>query len=211
MSFAMPCFQNRCLGCPVHGKMMVNEMVDIVKDVATIKAAILKSRYVAARLANSEMLKLYFAIGGYVSQNSRNGRWGTGIIDEISRRLQKELPGLRGFSAQNMRNMRQFYEEWSGPAIRQSVTGKMEQGDDFKSSAADSMSVLEIRQPVAEELGAGDSSAFMSIGFTHHIAIIHACKSLDERLFYIRKCAEEFWSTRILDKHLKANWKPISI
>ena len=97
-----------------------------------------------------------------------------GIIDEISRRLQKELPGLRGFSAQNMRNMRQFHEEWSGPAIRQSVTGKMEQGDDFKSSAADSVSVLEIRQPVAEELGAGDSSAFMSIGFTHHIAIIHA-------------------------------------
>ena len=36
---------------------------DFVEDVKVIKAAILKSRYVAARLANAEMLKLYFAIG----------------------------------------------------------------------------------------------------------------------------------------------------
>ena len=27
--------------------------------------------------------------------------------------LQKELPGLRGFSATNIKNMRSFYEEWS--------------------------------------------------------------------------------------------------
>ena len=33
-------------------------MLDVVKDVATIKTAILKSRYLAARLANAEMLKL---------------------------------------------------------------------------------------------------------------------------------------------------------
>ena len=92
-------------------------MLDFAEDVRVIKTAILKSRYVAARLANAEMLKLYFAIGAYVSRNSREGRWGTGAVDEISRLLQKELPGLRGFSAQNMRNMRQFYEEWGAPAI----------------------------------------------------------------------------------------------
>ena len=99
-------------------------MLDIVKDVKVIKAAILKSRYIAARLANGEMLKLYFAIGGYVSQNSRNGRWGSGVIDEISRLLQKELPGLRGFSPSNMKNMRIFYEAWSPTEIRQPVVDK---------------------------------------------------------------------------------------
>ena len=180
-------------------------MLDIVQDVATIKTAILKSRYLAARLANAEMLKLYFAIGGYVSHNSRNGRWGTGIIDEISRLLQKELPGLRGFSAQNMRNMRQFFEEWSIPAIRQSVTGKIEYTAQGSVSSLLEASILEIRQPLAGELGPVDSSAFMAIGFTHHIAIIHSCKSTDERLFYIRRCASEFWSVRNLLKHLKAN------
>ncbi len=44
--------------------------------------------------------------------NSRKGFWGKGAIDAISERLDKELPGLRGFSARNLRNMRAFYEEW---------------------------------------------------------------------------------------------------
>ena len=35
--------------------------------------------------------------------------------------------------------------------------------------------------------------------------IIFACKTPEERLFYIRKCATEFWSKRTLQQHLKAN------
>ena len=56
---------------------------------------------------------LYFAIGRYISLHSRDGFWGTGAIDIISQKLQNELPGLRGFSARNLKNMRTFYEEWS--------------------------------------------------------------------------------------------------
>lgn len=179
-------------------------MLEIIKDVKVIKTAILKSRYIAARLANGEMLKLYFAIGGYVSTNSRNGHWGTGAIDEISTILQKELPGLRGFSAQNMRNMRQFYEEWAPLSICQTLSSKMETSSDSPVSLSDK-DLLEIRQPLADELGTGDASAFMNVGFSHHMAIIRACKSSDERLFYIRKAASDFWSYRVLLQHIRAN------
>ena len=129
---------------------------DIAKDVQAIKSAILKSRYVAARLANAEMLKLYFAIGAYVSRNSREGRWGTGAIDEISRLLQKELPGLRGFSAPNMRSMRLFYEEWGAPSICSSLTSKLdyELFNEFKeTSVASDLPVFEIRQSLTDEMG----------------------------------------------------------
>lgn len=71
--------------------------MDYIEAVKKIKAAILQSRYMAARLANAEQLKLYFGIGAYVSANSREHKWGTGAIESISRRLQIELPGLRGF------------------------------------------------------------------------------------------------------------------
>lgn len=179
-------------------------MLEIIKDVKVIKTAILKSRYIAARLANGEMLKLYFAIGGYVSTNSRNGHWGTGAIDEISAILQKELPGLRGGSAQNMRNMRQFFEEWAPLSICQTQSSKMETSPDSPVSLSDK-DLLEIRQPLADELGTGDASAFMSVGFSHHMAIIRACKSSDERLFYIRKAASDFWSYRVLLQHIRAN------
>ena len=88
-------------------------MRDLRYAVKTIKTAILKSRYMAARKANFEHLKLYFRVGAYISANSRKGTWGTGAIAAISERLSMELPGLRGFSPSNMKNMRQFFEEWS--------------------------------------------------------------------------------------------------
>ena len=80
--------------------------------VSIIKQAILQSQYRAAKLVNGEQLSLYFGIGCYVSANSRKGTWGTGAIDRISEQLRKELPGLRGFSASSIKDMRSFYEYW---------------------------------------------------------------------------------------------------
>jgi hypothetical protein len=57
---------------------------------------------------------VYFGVGEYVSFNSRKGgAWGTGALEAISERLRKILPGLRGFSANSLKNMRKFYEQWS--------------------------------------------------------------------------------------------------
>ena len=69
---------------------------DIKLAVKTIKTAILQSQYRAAKSVNREQLSLYFSIGKFVSENSREGKWGTGVIENISQVLQKELPGLRG-------------------------------------------------------------------------------------------------------------------
>ena len=170
----------------------MNELSIAVRD---IKTAILKSRYQAARLANAELLKLYFAIGGYVSANVHSGHWGDGVIREISEQLSRELPGLRSFSPSNMKLMRQFFESWTDKAIGQPLAVQSDgtgQG-------------IEIRQPLAVQLPEADAAAFMSIGFTHHIAILNKCRSLEERLFYIRRCAEGFWSKRVLQRHLRAN------
>ena len=77
-----------------------------------IKNAILKSRYRAAALANKELLSLYYGIGKFISEHSREGFWGKRAIETISEKLQHELPGLRGFSPANIKRMRQFYEAW---------------------------------------------------------------------------------------------------
>ena len=63
-------------------------------------------------MISGTQLSLYFGVGLYVSANSRKGTWGTGAIDAISEQLRRELPGLHGFSAQSIRNMRQFAEFW---------------------------------------------------------------------------------------------------
>lgn len=55
--------------------------------VQTIKSAILQSQYMAIKLVNKEQLALYYGIGRYISQNSRQGYWGPAAIKVISMRL----------------------------------------------------------------------------------------------------------------------------
>jgi hypothetical protein len=72
-------------------------------------------------LVNNEMLGLYYAVGRYVSENSRTNSWGKGAIHQLSDSLQRELPGLRGFSDGAIKKMRLFYEEWSGVFLNRSL------------------------------------------------------------------------------------------
>ncbi|HLD46071.1 MAG TPA: PDDEXK nuclease domain-containing protein [bacterium] len=152
------------------------ELKDYSSAIRKIKDAILQSRYTAAALANRELLSLYFSVGRYVSENTRNRLWGTGAIEVISERLQQELPGLRGFSTTNIKNMRLFYESW----------------EDF----------LPNRQLTTDDLR---GELFTRVGFTHHMEIILKVKGQNARLFYVEQCATGFWSVEKLKYHIKEN------
>ena len=162
--------------------------------VKTIKEAILRSQYRAAVSVNKEQLSLYYGIGRYVSENSRTGFWGKGAIEQISSLLQKELPGLRGFSTSNIKNMRVFYEEWEPVLNRQPLAGDLVLDEKLLLSV--------IRQPLADEFNWAD---FLSIGFSHHTEIISKAKTLEARLFYIHECATRYWSKYTLRDYLKAD------
>jgi len=85
-----------------------------------MKLAVLlkKSRYAAARLANKEQLLLYFKIGEILSERIAAEKWGVKILEQIAEDLQKQLPGLRGFSHRNLRNMKQFHSEYQSLTFR---------------------------------------------------------------------------------------------
>ena len=164
------------------------EYLQAVKD---IKSAILKSRYAAAKQANKELLKLYYSVGGYVSAHSRDGYWGSNAIETIVKGLQQELPGLRGFSARNIKNMRMFYEQWSPYINRQMLP------DDLISSYTSTN--YEIRQLTTAEFPIDN---FMAVGFTNHVEILSKIKDFDERLFYISQCAHGSWTKDTLKYHI---------
>lgn len=185
-------------------------MTDLVKyreAVKVIKNAILQSRYHAARLVNAERLLLYYDIGNYVSDNTRSGKWGTGAIEEISRQLQIELPGLRGYSPSNIKYMRTFYEEWAGifNPNRQLTTDDLSEKKDI---LIRQLSTGELkRSKIKYNLPKGDLhvmayDAFMRVGFTHHTVILTKCKNTEERWYYIMRCAAEFWDVEKLKDHI---------
>jgi hypothetical protein bfra3_16998 len=169
-----------------------------------IKEAILSSQYTAAKQVNAVQLSLYYGVGRYVSQNTREGVWGTGAIKAISDQLHKELPGLRGFSERNIKNMRAFYEAWQELDTNSAATAAELQIADNK-SLINSPSIVEelgtmvvpILLPRFDMLY---DNAFLDVPFTHHSIIIAKVKDIEERLFYIRKCAKEHLSKYTLIK-----------
>ena len=98
---------------------------DLKQAVQTIKLAILQSQSRAARMISGTQLSLYFGVGLYVSAHSRKGAWGTGAIKMISEMLRRELPGLRGFSEDNIKKMRTFAEFWSQYINRSPLANEM--------------------------------------------------------------------------------------
>ena len=192
----------------------MNEMMKNYSEaIQAIKSAILKSRYRAAALANREMLSLYYGIGGYISANSRKGTWGTGAIETISEKLQQELPGLRGFSTGNIKRMRIFFEQWceyveNRTPLVYDLELSVNQNVEYRAPLAHDIQIhllTENRQLSTDDIQSIDIQYFLSIGFSLHYEIINKTTSLEERLFYIERCASEFWSKETLRYHLKSN------
>ena len=148
--------------------------------VKVIKTAILNSQLEAVKSVNEKQLELYYSIGKYISLNTRKGFWGKGAIDEISKRLDRELPGLRGFSGRNLRNMRSFYEEWC-------------MLDDGNASFSN------LETPVAkiEYFSLND---FLSISFRSHLLVLRKIKNVNERIYYINYCSRNHLGSLELEK-----------
>lgn len=77
-----------------------------------IKGRIQQARIRAFKGASRELVDLYWHIGsGIVERQERHG-WGKAVVERLSRDLQKEYPGVGGFSAPNLWFMRQLYLEY---------------------------------------------------------------------------------------------------
>ncbi len=176
--------------------------------VKAIKTAILQSQYDAARTVNEKQLMLYYGIGKYISLNSRNGFWGKGAIDAISGQLDKELPGLRGFTSRNLRYMRTFYEEWKMLDAIGQLEKIAENGTEnlaFANSKTEKIAIKVVWNLQVPNYKDFPMDAFLHIGFTHHRVILGKIKNLEERLFYIRRCADEHFTVEALKSSLTAD------
>lgn len=167
--------------------------------VSVIKEAILHSQYRAAKMVTGEELSLNFGIGAYVSNRSRQEKWGTSIIDSISEQLRRELPGLRGFSARSIRNMRTFYEYWKQFLIWQPSAAKLQLSINQDAIDIECFS-LQKWSPVAIEI---NREEFLGISFSHHLEILQKTKDIQEVLFYIHQTVLYKWDKYDLRNRLK--------
>lgn len=184
-----------------------NDIQQTTDAVNILKTAILQSQARAVKAVNQEQLALYFGVGRYISANTRNKHWGSGMIKAISQCLRSELPGIRGFSETNLKNMRTFYEAWNNIETNSSVTtDEIKQISSVKEVKDAQLTKNEqntIRQLQLTNLENFPIVPFLSISFTHHITILTYAKDRNERLFYIQFAADNKVSSEELEGIIK--------
>jgi predicted nuclease of restriction endonuclease-like (RecB) superfamily len=89
-----------------YDPIKTTEYADLLKN---IKERITEAQYEALKSVNKELIALYWDIGRMIVERQDKESWGKSVVELLSKDLQAEFPGIRGFSMQNLWYMRKFY------------------------------------------------------------------------------------------------------
>lgn len=142
-----------------------------------IKDLIYRRQYEAMKKVNTELLQLYWEIGEEIERQQREQGWGKSIVEILAKELQKEFPGVQGFSARNLWLMRSFYLEYSQKSNLQPM--------------------------VAENQTANLPPLVAEISWTKNIVIMQKCKDPLEREFYIKMTKRYGWTKDVLINNIE--------
>lgn len=145
-----------------------------LKDLKTrIKAAQVR----AVLSVNHEMTGVYWYVGKSIVYRQQNSGWGNAVVDRLAVDIQREFPGIEGFSPRNIWRMRAFYKAYTQPGII-------------------------LPQLVAELDGENLPQAVAEIPWGHNIALLEKLKLPLERIWYAKAIMEYGWSRSMLVHHI---------
>ncbi len=78
-----------------------------------IQQRIRSAQYAALKAVNQELIDLYWDIGKSIVDRQQTAGWGKAIVEQLASDIRTEFPGISGFSARNLWNMRHFYQTYS--------------------------------------------------------------------------------------------------
>ena len=83
---------------------------DYARLLAEVKERVRSAQYAALKAVNTELVGLYWDIGRMIVERQAGATWGKAIVQHLSEDLQREFPGVGGFSASNLWRMKSFFE-----------------------------------------------------------------------------------------------------
>lgn len=163
----------------------------------------IKSRYRSAQIkaavkVNAEQLIFNWQLGRDLVTRKAEEQWGSGVVEQLSMDLQAAFPESKGFSTSNLWYMKQWYEFYSSEIAQQKLqrlVGEIQ--------SANTQAGMILQQPVGD---IDFPTIFGLVPWGHHIQIIAKCKTIEEALFYVKKCAAEGWSRNTLMNCIKGHY-----
>lgn len=168
------------------------------KFIEELKARVTAARISAARHVNRDLILLYWDIGRGIVEKQQILGWGESVVEMVSADLRRAFPGARGFSANNVWLMRQFFSEYSiAEFLEQAVQEMRGQGHLFLEQAVQDKAGDEFLSQFVREMLA-------PIPWGHHVEIVKKVKAPAARLYYLRAAAQFGWSRNVLLNQIKA-------
>jgi predicted nuclease of restriction endonuclease-like (RecB) superfamily len=162
--------------------------------VEDLKSRILSARISASRAVNCEQLLLYWDIGrGIVEKQSLHG-WGDGIVQAVAADLRLAFPGVTGFSARNVWDMRRLFQAYSDPQILRHAAAVLGKPRSVKK-----------QEPVTKTADNFLRQLVAVIPWGQHLTILNKVNDPEARLYYLRATAHYGWSRNVLLNQIKAD------
>ncbi|MBX3739128.1 MAG: hypothetical protein KF715_20745 [Candidatus Didemnitutus sp.] len=177
---------------------------DYLPWLAALKQRIRSAQLQAAARVNHELLRLYWDLGRAITQAQLNAHYGKRIVERLAVDLQREFPGVAGFSALNLWRMRAFYEahraaaEILSPAVTESSPPKAGSRARKSRSGKLSPAVTVLGDSRALTSSSGPPEPFASLPWSHNLVLLHRLDSAGERAWYARAAVQHGWSRSVL-------------
>lgn len=169
------------------------EYTDLVGSIGDLLE---EARRTTARAVNALMTATYWEIGRRVVEYEQGGKaraeYGKSLLETLAADLTARFG--RGFSRQNLQQMRQFYLAYRPEAIRQTASGEL--------PAAPS---ADIRQTPSAEPSIADVAAQFPLPWSAYVRLL-SVKDEQARRFYETETLRGGWSVRQLDRQIESQF-----
>ena len=177
---------------------------DYANWIAEVKHRYRSAQVKAAVKVNAEKLLFNWQLGRDLVQKKAEERWGAGVVEQVSLDLKREFPDAEGFSARNLRYMKQWYLFYTIE-----VENRQRSVAEIMPMRKENVISIKLQRPVAElDEAIKDEEfplPFSLVPWGQHIEIITRCKKLEEALFYIQQVIEKGLSRPALINCIKSN------
>jgi predicted nuclease of restriction endonuclease-like (RecB) superfamily len=146
---------------------------DYAELLLDIKTRIRQAQIRATVAVTRELIHLYWDIGREIVQRQDREGWGKAVVHCLADDLQREFPGMGGFSSQNIWYMRAFYLAWTKETVK-------------------------LQQPVGVLDGKDIPQVVAQIPWGHNLQLIAKLKDPRQRLWYAQKVIQHGWSRAVL-------------
>lgn len=160
-----------------------------------IKEKIKRTQVRAALAASRELILFYWDLGESISRKLQENTWGNKVIDQLSKDLASECPGIQGFSRTNLYYTRKFYDYFSTFSESEVIIPR--EGGQMKNEIVPQAGVQTV-PPVIHLIGG-------HLPWSHIKIILDKINDHQETLFYIHETIENGWSRDVLALQIKSD------